>query len=100
MQPLAVRLFVVGRRLCPSVTAAQTPTLIDAVKRQDAAAVRRLLSARANVNARSRRADRAPLGGAAQQPDLVDLLLAAGANAKAHAYNVTPLYLAAERKPR
>jgi uncharacterized protein len=71
--------------------------LIDAVKKQDAAAVRALIKQRADVNATA--ADGStPLHWAAQRDDLalVQLLLGAGANAKATTrYNVSPLYHAA-----
>jgi ankyrin repeat protein len=80
--------------------------LIDAVKRQDSAAVHRLLvdnagaakakSSKPNINATEADGSTA-LHWAAQRNDLklVELLLAAGANAKAATrYNITPLYFA------
>jgi uncharacterized protein len=79
-------------------SAAQTrdQRLIDATKRQDAAAVRSLLTQRVDVNAAEADGFTA-LHWAAQRSNgpLVDLLLAAGANVKAATrYNITPLYLA------
>ena len=79
-----------------ALSAAGSP-LIEAVKRQDAQAVRALLKQKANVNAAEADGFTA-LHWAAQRDDvqLVELLLAAGANAKAaNRYKVTPLYLAA-----
>ena len=77
---------------------AQTETrLLEAVKRQDAAAVRTLLSARVDVNALAADGSTA-LHWAAQRDDaaIVQLLLAAGADASATTrYNVPPLYHAA-----
>ena len=73
------------------------PPLIEAVKKQDAQAVRALLKQKANVNAAEADGFTA-LHWAAQRDDvqLVELLLAAGANARAaNRYKVTPLYLAA-----
>lgn len=71
--------------------------LIDAVKKSDIAAVRSLLSAKADVNAADTDGSTA-LHWAAQreQAEIVDLLLAAGADVSASSrYNVTPLSLAA-----
>ena len=79
-----------------SLSAAGSP-LIDAVKRQDAQAVRALLKQKADVNAAEADGFTA-LHWAAQRDDvqLVDILLAGGANAKtANRYKITPLYLAA-----
>lgn len=70
--------------------------LIDAVKKADVKTARSLIAARVDVNATEVDGSTA-LHWAAQQdnPELVDLLLAAGANAKtATRYNVTPLSLA------
>jgi ankyrin repeat protein len=71
--------------------------LIDATRTQDVAAVRALLTERADVNATA--ADGSTALHVAAQRDhlaLVQLLLGAGANAKATTrYNITPLYLAA-----
>ena len=81
-----------------SPAAAQTPAdLIDATKRQDVAAVRTQLARRVDVNGRAADGSTA-LHWAAQRnnPQLVDLLVRAGANAKASSrYNVPPLYFAA-----
>ncbi|MEP7352542.1 MAG: ankyrin repeat domain-containing protein, partial [Acidobacteriota bacterium] len=77
-------------------TPASGSRLIDAVKRQDAAATRALLAQKANVNATEADGSTA-LHWAAQRDDLrlVDLLLASGANPKAATrYNITPLYFA------
>jgi ankyrin repeat protein len=97
---LATRLAIVGS-LCGSLAAtaaAQAPAdLIDATKRQDVAAVRALLARRPDVNGRAADGSTA-LHWAAQRndPELVDLLVRAGANAKASTrYNVPPLYFAA-----
>ena len=71
--------------------------LIDAVKRQDAATARLLISQHVDVRAAEADGSTA-LHWAAQRNDraLVDLLIAAGAPAKASTrYHVTPLYLAA-----
>ena len=77
---------------------AQSPAdLIDAAKRQDLAAVRSLLARKVDVNGQAPDGSTA-LHWAAQRsnPELVDLLVHAGANAKATSrYNVPPLYLAA-----
>jgi hypothetical protein len=77
------------------VATAQSPThLIDAAKRQDIAAVRTLLSKRVDVNGQAADGSTA-LHWAAQRnnPQLVDLLVRAGASAKASTrYNVPPLY--------
>src|SRR5688572_11649041 len=80
-------------------SAAQTVDhrLIDATRNEDAAAVRALLKQRVDVNATAADGFTA-LHWAAQRNNLqlVDLLLAAGANAKAsNRYNITPLYHAA-----
>ena len=78
--------------------AAQSPSaLIDAVKRDDASAVKTLLAKRAEVNAAQPDGSTA-LHWAAQRNNLalVDTLLSAGANAKATTrYSVTPIYFAA-----
>ena len=79
-----------------SVFAAGSP-LVDAVKKQDLQTVRALLKQKVNINAAEADGFTA-LHWAAQRNDLplVDLLLGAGANAKASTrYNITPLYLAA-----
>ena len=79
-----------------SLAAAGSP-LIDAVKKQDAQAVRALLKQKANINAAEADGSTA-LHWAAQRNDLplVELLIGAGASAKASTrYNITPLYLAA-----
>jgi uncharacterized protein len=79
-----------------SLSAAGSP-LIDAVKKQDARAVRALLKQKTNIHAAEADGFTA-LHWAAQRDNtqLVELLLAAGANAKATTrYNITPLYLAA-----
>jgi len=77
---------------------AQSPAdLIDATKRQDVSAVRTLLAKKVDVNGKAADGSTA-LHWAAQRnnPQLVDLLVRAGANAKASTrYNVPPLYLAA-----
>jgi ankyrin repeat protein len=68
--------------------------LIEAVRSQDATAVRALLAARVDVNAPATDGSTA-LHWAAQRDDLVlvDLLLKAGANANASTrYQITPLY--------
>ena len=78
-----------------SVLAAES-SLIEAVKKQDVQAVRTLLK-QGNVNATEADGFTA-LHWAAQRNDvqLVELLIGAGANAKASTrYNITPLYLAA-----
>ena len=93
MRILVASLWVAG---AVALSAAGSP-LIDAVKKQDAQAVRALLKQKANVNAAEADGFTA-LHWAAQRDDvqLVELLLAAGANAKAaNRYKVTPLYLAA-----
>jgi ankyrin repeat protein len=77
--------------------AAGTTELIDAVKRQDAAAVRTLVARHVDVNAPEADGFTA-LHWAVQRDNvqLVDLLLKSGASATATTrYNVTPLYLAA-----
>ncbi|HVH28932.1 MAG TPA: ankyrin repeat domain-containing protein [Vicinamibacterales bacterium] len=71
--------------------------LIDAVKDNDAAAVRSLIAQRVDIDATEADGSTA-LHWAAQRDNLeiASLLLAAGANAKAaNRYNVTPLFLAA-----
>ena len=71
--------------------------LIDATKRQDVATVRTLLAKHVDVNSQAADGSTA-LHWAAQRnsPQLVDLLVRAGANAKAPTrYNVPPLYFAA-----
>jgi len=71
--------------------------VIDATRTQDVAAVRALITERADVNATA--ADGSTALHVAAQRDhlaLVQLLLGAGANPKATTrYNITPLYLAA-----
>ena len=70
--------------------------LIDAVKKADVAAVRSLIAQRVDVNAADVEGSTA-LHWAARldRPEIVDLLAAAGANARAATrYNVTPLSLA------
>jgi uncharacterized protein len=80
-------------------TAAADPAdvrLIDAVKTQDAQAVRSLLAQHVDINAAEADGSTA-LHWAAQRdrPELVDLLIGAGANVKAETrYHITPLYLA------
>jgi ankyrin repeat protein len=79
-----------------SLSAAGSP-LIDAVKKQDVQSVRALLKQKANVAATEADGFTA-LHWAAQRDNtpLVELLLAAGADAKtATRYKITPLYLAA-----
>jgi len=86
--------LVVG--LAGSASAQTGSRLIDAVKRQDLAAVRSQLVAHADVKATDADGSTA-LHWAAQRSDaqLVDMLLAAGADAKAATrYHVTPLYFA------
>ena len=81
----------------PVGRAAGTTELIDAVKRQDAAAVRTLVARHVDVNAPEADGFTA-LHWAVQRDNvqLVDLLLKSGASATATTrYNVTPLYLAA-----
>ena len=99
---LATRLSVVctlsGLLAGATAAAAQSPAdLIDATKRQDVAAVRAQLAKRVDVNGQAADGSTA-LHWAAQRnnPQLVDLLVRAGANAKASSrYNVPPLYFAA-----
>ena len=84
-------LFLVGLLLAGDLR------LIDAVKNNDTAAVRALIAQRVDVNATEVDGSTA-LHWAAQRdnPEIVDLLLAAGANPKAaNRYKVTPLFLAA-----
>ncbi len=79
-----------------SISAAGSP-LIEAVKKQDVQAIRTLLKHKIDINAAEADGFTA-LHWAAQRNDLalVDLLIGAGANAKAPTrYNITPLYLAA-----
>jgi len=97
---LFTRLAVVCS-LCGSIAAtaaAQSPAdLVDATKRQDVAAVRTLLIKKVDVNGQAADGSTA-LHWAAQRnnPQLVDALVRAGANAKASTrYNVPPLYFAA-----
>ena len=82
--------------------AAESSALIDAVKRQDRAAVSALLDRGADVNAAE--ADGAtPLHFAAEADDLalIDALLEAGASVNAkNRFNVTPLELAAQNGDR
>jgi ankyrin repeat protein len=81
--------------LC-AVVAVADPKLIDAVKRVDAAQVRTLIAQHADVNGGDADGSTA-LHWAAQRDsvEIADLLLAAGANAKAKTrYGVTPLTLA------
>jgi len=76
--------------------AQSTSSLIDAVKRQDAAAIKALLAAHADLKATDADGSTA-LHWAAQRNNaqLVDMLLAAGADAKAATrYHITPLYFA------
>jgi ankyrin repeat protein/mannose-6-phosphate isomerase-like protein (cupin superfamily) len=81
-----------------ATAAAQSPAdLIDATKRQDMSTVRTLLAKHVDVNGQAADGSTA-LHWAAQRnsPQLVDLLVRAGANAKASTrYNVPPLYFAA-----
>jgi len=98
MKRHAVRVLVVACWFSPAVATAQAPDLIDVVKRQDTAAVRKLVAARVAVDAQGADGQTA-LHWAAQRDnvELVDILLGAGANAKAESrYKVTPLYLAAQ----
>jgi ankyrin repeat protein len=79
-----------------SISAQTGSRLIDAVKRQDAAAVRSLLASRVDLKATDADGSTA-LHWAAQRNNLplVDMLLAAGGDAKAATrYHVTPLYFA------
>jgi ankyrin repeat protein len=97
---LVTRLVVVCSLsgLMRAAPAAQAPVdLIDAVKREDVAAVRTQLARRVNVNGQAADGSTA-LHWAAQRNNLqlVDLLVRAGASAKASTrYNVPPLYFAA-----
>jgi len=98
---LASRLAVLcslGGLLVGTAAAAQSPAaLIDATKRQDVAAVRAQLAKRVDVNGQAADGSTA-LHWATQgnNPQLVDLLVRAGANAKAATrYNVPALYFAA-----
>jgi len=97
---LKTRLYVLGVfvMLAALGVGAATSDVADAVQRGDAAAVRRLLTQKADVNAPQ--ADGATaLHWAVYREDVetVDVLLRAGANAKApNQYGATPLSLAAE----
>jgi ankyrin repeat protein len=96
---LSTRLVVVcGLMVWAATAAAQSPAdLIDATKRQDVTAVRTLLARKVDVNGQAADGSTA-LHWAAQRnnPQLVDALVRAGANAKASTrYNVPPLYFAA-----
>ena len=97
MRILVASLLVAG---AVALSAAGSP-LIEAVKRQDAQAVRALLKQKANVNAAEADGFTA-LHWAAHLDDvrLVELLLAAGANAKAANRTRSPLYLPHERQRR
>ena len=99
---LATRLVVVctlsGLVAGAATATAQSPAdLVDATKRQDLAAVRTLLTRKVDVNGQAADGSTA-LHWAVQRnnPQLVDALVRAGANAKASTrYNVPPLYFAA-----
>lgn len=81
---------------CSAFAATPDLRLIDAVKQTDVKAARSLLAEHVDVNAKEPDGSTA-LHWAAQRdsPELVDLLIAAGANAKAATrYNITPLTLA------
>jgi ankyrin repeat protein len=81
----------------PPTSHTATPDLIEATKREDVAAVRALLGARADVNGADADGSTA-LHWAAQRNnrELVELLLAAGADVRASTrYNIGPLYFAA-----
>jgi ankyrin repeat protein len=81
----------------PIASAQSGPTLLDAVKKDDVAAVRALLARHADLEAAEPDGS-TPLHWAARRNNLqiVDLLLAAHANAKAATrYQITPLYFAA-----
>ena len=94
--------WIAGMVLCVSgavlaAAAASDVRLIDAVKRQDVAAARKLIGERVDVNGRDADGSTA-LHWAAQRNDaeLVDLLLTAHADVKAATrYGVTPIYFAA-----
>ena len=92
-----LRCFVVASFLMAAANSFSADLrLIQAVKSVDVQAVRSLISQRVDVNATDVDSSTA-LHWAAQRnnPEIVDLLLAAGANAKAVTrYNVTPLALA------
>ncbi len=102
MNRLATRLVVVccltGVAAFARPASAESPAdLIDAVKRQDAAAVRTLLAKRVDVNGQAADGSTA-LHWAVQRNDqaLVEQLLRAGASTKASTrYQVPPLYFAA-----
>ena len=94
MTRLITLCLIVG--LAGSASAQTGSRLIDAVKRQDAAAVRSLLASRVDLRATDADGSTA-LHWAAQRNNLqlVDMLLAAGGDAKAATrYHVTPLYFA------
>jgi uncharacterized protein len=94
MTRLITLCLIVG--LAGSASAQTGSRLIDAVKRQDAAAVRALIAARADLKAADADGSTA-LHWAAQRNDerLVDMLIIAGADARAATrYHVTPLYFA------
>src|SRR5436305_12123539 len=88
---------LIALTLCLSASAASNSPLADAAMRGDKAALRTLLSQKADVNAAQ------PDGATALQwaaynddMEMADLLIAAGANAKAaNREGVTALYLAA-----
>lgn len=82
--------------MAAGLSRAAGPGLIDAVKQQDAAAVRTRIAAHSDINAREADGFTA-LDWAVERDNapLVDALIAAGADAKtASRYHVTPLYLA------
>jgi uncharacterized protein len=94
---LATRLAVVCCLAASSAAAQTRDTLVDAARRNDVTAVRRLLARKADVNATAADGSTA-LHWAAQHNNaqLVDLLVQAGASTKAPTrYNVPPLYFAA-----
>jgi len=94
MTRLITLCLIVG--LAGSASAQTGSRLIDAVKRQDTAAVRALIAARADLKAADADGSTA-LHWAAQRNNerLVDMLIIAGADARAATrYHVTPLYFA------
>ena len=94
MTRLITLCLIVG--LAGSASAQTGSRLIDAVKRQDTAAVRSLIAARADLKAADADGSTA-LHWAAQRNNepLVEMLIAAGADARAATrYHVTPLYFA------